>query len=342
MENEIDNVTWINSSCPLCNSEKGVLLHKYVAADAPLSMLSTQDDRFIILVEEIESIWQDRHCYYVRCNNCSLIYATPFKAGNAKVYGLIYATTGGYTKWKWEYEEAFNSIKEYIGSNTIAKPYLLEIGAGNGAFVKKISEQLVDPKNIVTTELSTIGRTEIIKHGIECSDSEIKDLCTSSNKERFNFICLFQVLEHLDNLHEIFTSVDYLLDQKGLLIVAVPNSFHREYFERMDYYDDIPPVHISRWSYESFTHLGHQYDFKILEHSIEPNKLHKNLSKYFRFKYQNSKIIKWTNNIENKHYRNIIKALLFTFLTLLNIRIIHELSNKKYGISQLIVFQKLK
>ena len=331
----------IKACCPLCNSESENVLHKYASTDASTSLPGSEDQRFTLLAEEIEQLWQSKSCHFIRCENCSLVFAFPFKAGNESVYEFIYANSAGYSKWKWEYEEAYQAIQTHITGRRIPSPSLLEIGAGNGAFVKRISKDLINRADIVTTELASNGRSEILKSGIECTDSELIDLCIPKNKEKFDFLCLFQVLEHLDNLNDIFNSIKYLLKQGGVLIIAVPNSSHRELFERLGYFEDIPPIHITRWNYESFQRLAKYYNWKILQHNREPNKLYKNLSKYIRFKYKDNIMVKRINIIENNIIRNIAKLLLFSILTILNLGMIKSLSDSNNGISQLVIVEKL-
>lgn len=335
--NKIKMTRGIEACCPLCNSESVNVLHKYASKDASTSLLGSEDQRFTLLVEEIEQLWQWKNCYYLQCENCSLVFASPFKAGNESVYELIYANTAGYSKWKWEYEEAYQAIQKHIIDDRMHSPSLLEIGAGIGAFVKRISKHLINRVDIVTTELASSGRSEILKSGIECTDSELIDLCIPKNKEKFDFLCLFQVLEHLDNLHDIFNSINYLLKQGGWVIIAVPNSSHREFFERLGYFEDIPPIHITRWNYESFQRLALNYNWKILQHNREPNRLYRNLSKYIRFKYKDNIMVKHINKIENNIIRNSAKILLFTTLTFLNLAKIKSLSDSNNGISQLVI-----
>ena len=100
------------------------------------------------------------------------------------------------------------------------KPHsLLEIGAGDGSFLKMIRESL--PK----IQLTGVDKDQNTVHDrIKNSDKNYSDLdeLLKMNK-RHKFICLFHVLEHLLSPSDFLTKIRRLMFSTSLLIVEIPS-----------------------------------------------------------------------------------------------------------------------
>ncbi|NJN32882.1 MAG: hypothetical protein HC817_00090, partial [Saprospiraceae bacterium] len=66
---------------------------------------------------------------------------------------------------------------------------LLEIGAGDGAFVKGIVPNLTSAENVVCVEFSNYGREQIQNYGIKCLSEDIREVKTEAFKEYFDVVC---------------------------------------------------------------------------------------------------------------------------------------------------------
>ncbi len=53
---------------------------------------------------------------------------------------------------------------------------LMEIGAGDSAFVRRIAEDLLPKESILCTEFSDYGRKQIEKFGVICLSEDVRDL----------------------------------------------------------------------------------------------------------------------------------------------------------------------
>ena len=158
----------------------------------------------------IEELWERDVCDFIQCVRCSFVYANPFKAGTEQFYSLAYQTDSSYNDWKWEYQVTYKDLESLIEKDNNQNINLLEIGAGNGAFIKRISPVLIPKEKIICTEFSDYGRNEIIKYGIRCVPVDLKNLGIDQLSEKFDIICIFQVLEHMDGVTEIFESLNRL------------------------------------------------------------------------------------------------------------------------------------
>jgi len=113
---------------------------------------------------------------------------------------------------------------------------LLDVGCGTGAFLEICQtnnwtvagmEPDPDARTIAQTKLQIDIKTEI---------SEL------AGTGPFNIITLWHVLEHVPDLNQTISQLYNLLDQKGTLLIAVPNSasYDAEYFKEFWAAYDVP------------------------------------------------------------------------------------------------------
>ena len=145
-----------NIKCPVCCANEAHLLWSVSSKQAAQHFIlkEKQSERFLKLVSHIESLWGQDICEVVQCNNCGFCYSNPYVAGDKQFYTLAYERSpGGYPTWKWEYQITYETLKMFLKPEAT----LLEIGAGDGAFVKRISNELLPKENIICTDFSEYG-----------------------------------------------------------------------------------------------------------------------------------------------------------------------------------------
>lgn len=258
------NLAALKALCPVCRGEQGKRLWRVDSDAAARHFLvpSALPDAFTALVKHIEQLWRSRSCDIVQCDGCSFVYSYPYVAGDKRFYDLAYQRTG-YPVWKWEFQIAL----ERIVSASSPHFRVLEIGAGNGAFVRRLTESgAVRPENITTTEYSDYGRSRIESLGIKCLPKDVREL----QEGTFDAICMFQVLEHLDGLDGLFEKLTASLNPGGSLFLAVPNDRRIEFNETNGALLDMPPNHIGRWNRKAFTRIAERSGLRLRDHSVEP------------------------------------------------------------------------
>ena len=329
--------------CPLCGEVSSNVLQVFDCKQAAAHVCANRSDgeRFM-LEKHIKKLWGNGSCSFLKCGVCELAFAYPFVSGDSFFYTTVYDNTVGYQNWKWEFEITRERLRGIVEQQSGEKLALLEIGAGNGSFVKKLLNGDFDQISICTTEYSEVGKAEIEKLGIKCLGNEIWEFSEESEeKNKFDFICMFQVLEHMDDFDRTFKSISALSNDGAHLFIAVPSNIHREYFEQLGFIEDVPPTHISRWNKESFMFAGEKYGWDMIEHSVEPNRLHTNIAKILTFKYKDHKRVKWVNSIQNQYLRKLSKLLIYTPFLLINIPIMLPMRNEALGVVQWVMFKKL-
>lgn len=252
--------------CPVCLTDNARRLWDTTSKQAAQHFVLKEKfpERFSELVSHIENLWGQNTCEVVQCMNCEFSYSNPYVAGDALYYKLLYLRCG-YPSWKWEFQQTYNVLIK----RSAADIKLLEIGAGDGAFVKRIAKKILPKKNILCTEFSEYGRQEINKFEIKCLSEDVRNLSDAALEKSMDIICMFQVLEHMDRLEELFKKLFWLIKKDGSLFIAVPNQIRIEFNELNGALLDMPPNHIGRWNKKCFEEIGKRHGFHVEDYKVE-------------------------------------------------------------------------
>lgn len=143
--------------------------------------------------------------------------------------------------------------------NQIDKPEsLLDLGAGTGDFL--ITAQKSRFKTI-GVEPNEKARQLAKEKGIELHQS-LENL----SGQKFQAITLWHVLEHLPNLEEQIKSLTSLLEDDGVLVIAVPNfkSFDAKHYKTHWAAYDVPR-HLWHFSKKSISKLFARHKLKVIK-----------------------------------------------------------------------------
>jgi hypothetical protein len=81
---------------------------------------------------------------------------------------------------------------------------------------------------------------------------------------------MFQVLEHMDRLDEVFASLAALSAEGTKLFVGVPNVERTNVQETVAGFWDMPPNHVGRWTLEALAAVAGPAGFAIDGHTYDP------------------------------------------------------------------------
>lgn len=326
----------IDELCPVCHSPRSNILYTVDSEKAVHHIVKDKNDqRFFKLKSIVEELWQQQTCDVNRCVNCSFCFAYPYVAANSEFYALAYSKSTNYSPWKWEYHITYETLINMVLCGRLKNFKLLEIGAGDGAFIKKVAPKLTPKKNVLCTEYSEYGRNEINKYGIECIQDDIRNLDSAVYKGNFDVICMFQVLEHMDNLDYLFERLNWLTNNHANLFIAVPNSKQREFYDLNGLFLDIPPVHIGRWTRKSFNIMAHRYGWVVARHEIQPQSFLSKANYFIRTRYK--KKFKW---IRIRSMRRFLNMIAFSLYGLHSLSALVALRSGKLGLAQWVHLRK--
>ncbi len=296
--------------CPLCGSGDLKQLFSLQPDQAGKLLIPDDPARSAMISNEISKIWEDGNGAFVICRNCQYGFAWPFQAGNEAIYSILYDREFSYPDDKWEYNKAIDIL---LNLNITGDSTLLEPGAGNGAFLEKASLLFPGKQHIFSTEYAAAGVEEIRRKGFNCYNRDI----TTLHQEKipgFDIICMFQVLEHMDNLQEIFHSLNRLSNPGAHLMIAVPNGRLRSFYDKWGVHLDVPPIHVGRFREKTFAYIGRKFGWNIMDISIEaqhyPEKVNKFLYERFNRLIISEKVPGSNNRLIMHLFRYGMKLLL--------------------------------
>lgn len=209
----------------------------------------------IDIQEEIKEV---KRIEFHRCKECHLGFFEPHPlVGSATMYAEL-GKLGGteyYPEEKWEFLEGVKDLK--------SSSQALEIGSGSGEFLKLALKSGVCIEGI---ELNPTAVANGQQEGLPVQAMDLKELAKSGR--RFDAICSFQVLEHVEDPLSFVKACATLLNPGGKLVLAVPNadSFLKYQYNLMD----LPPHHLTRWRSNTFAYLTKKLPLKMVKIAEEP------------------------------------------------------------------------
>jgi SAM-dependent methyltransferase len=185
------------------------------------------------------------------CLDCGLRLFDQAVPGDAEFYDRLQAIPSYYEDDKAEFEHALSTI-------AATKPAsVLDVGAGCGLFLRKLLR--MPSLRVRASELSEKSLASLTQAGIAIDSAD----------ERYDFVCSFQVFEHIADLRAIMSFVDGKLVPGGHLLVSVPNPdcpLFRETFAYLDY----PPHHMNRFTKLALESLGRILGYSPIDYWQEP------------------------------------------------------------------------
>jgi SAM-dependent methyltransferase len=329
--------------CPLCGSSVSHLLYESTAREAAEHMTGSSLNQKLVdaTSQAIIEMWGKENASYHQCDKCTLVFGSPFKAATKEVYAASYSGQNYYETWKWEYQVSLERIKTVIGKTKPEDICLLEIGAGNGAFVGKIAGTIIPPGNILTTEYSEYGRKIIRSLGINCVAAGIEELSSLERINPFSILCLFQVLEHLENPVESLRILASLAAPGASLFIAIPNDHHRKVYDAAGVHYDLPPIHITRWNRKSMEFLAATTGWEIMDHKFQPQPVILRLRFFLKERYQASKLKPIAERISSKLLKIPVIFFFLGITAVLNLISVLKLIFGQTGVAQWFELKKI-
>lgn len=237
---------------PLTHSDNITLL-KVIETNDLIQQWKDQMD--IDISEEVKDI---EKIFFYRCNETNLRFFTPNNvAGSSKLYEKLEKNDWYYMPQKWEYDKAIEDLKECQN--------VLEVGCGQGAFVQRLSNEL--GKKAEGIELNPSAVNYARSKGIAVLHRDLFEFA-QENKEKYDAVCSFQVLEHVAQPKEFLSSLLELVKPNGKLIIGVPNG--DSFVKFSDAVLNQPPHHMTWWYKETFSQLSSIFPITVENHQFEP------------------------------------------------------------------------
>jgi 2-polyprenyl-3-methyl-5-hydroxy-6-metoxy-1,4-benzoquinol methylase len=198
------------------------------------------------------------------CLDTGYVFYFPQVVGDATFYNHFKRFDWYYTADKWEHLVALDQITP--------DDKVLEIGCGQGAFIRKLIGRCADYFGIEMDSI-VLEDKELAPHIV----FEPIDKVPVNWNNYFTVICLFQVLEHIPNVGDFLKKTLALLRPGGKLIVSVPNNWPGSPIF-IDNVLNMPPHHQGIWQNRPLAALTTLFPLGLHDIIIEPLQLcHKSI-----------------------------------------------------------------
>jgi SAM-dependent methyltransferase len=211
-----------------------------------------------------------------KCLDTGYRFYFPFSiVGKSQLYEELQKRSG-YYKLRLEHQVAEAFFK--------ANDSVLEIGCGNGFFLKKLQQQGLSCTGLEFNE-------DAIKDGQDQSIRILKQDIIEHAKTHYghyDVVCSFQVLEHITEIHDFIRASIESLKTGGKYIIGVPNN--NPFLYRYDKYHtlNLPPHHMGLWDKQSLKNLQKYFNIRLDNLLIEPLQIY-DYEYYFKIQIQHLK-----------------------------------------------------
>ncbi|NRY60535.1 class I SAM-dependent methyltransferase [Clostridium beijerinckii] len=226
--------------CPLCKSNRFIIREKIATETLIRDYMGLMD-----VSEHFKNI---QEISMNECVNCRLVYFYPGVEGNDSFYRKLSEQPYYYMEDKAEFHYAIEKLIEINPKN------VLEVGSGIGLFLDKIRNAY----NVSAIETSSKALEVLKEKKIRLDDGESK----------YEFIILFQVIEHISDVKDFISNILNRLEVNGHLLITVPNS-ESEYMREVYQVLDCPPHHVTRWSKKALESIAKLFDLEVSDYYEE-------------------------------------------------------------------------
>lgn len=194
---------------------------------------------------------KDKYVYY-QCKNCITLFIHPQPTSQQldNFYKQQFVYTAGADNETLLRQRSIKIVKKLRRLNPKGKR-ILDIGSGYGFFLEEAKKIGLKTKGIEPSK-QIFGLSKHRKLDIKNLNF---DQFTILNKEKYDFITLIHVIEHVGNPQNFLKQTISLLNPGGILYLETPNlDSHLFYSEQHNYTFLTPPDHLWLFSKQSFLH----------------------------------------------------------------------------------------
>jgi 2-polyprenyl-3-methyl-5-hydroxy-6-metoxy-1,4-benzoquinol methylase len=196
------------------------------------------------------------HVHVRECEASGYQFYHPFSlVGKESLYRHLQQFDWNYKPYKWEYERAAEMLA--VGS-------VLDVGCGQGAFLSIANKRGLKTHGL---ELNASAAQVARDRGLSVSVELIGDHA-KANRETYDAVCSFQVLEHITDVHQYISDCVGALKPGGTLIFGVPNN--DGFLKYADAVLNMPPHHMGLWTRKSLTALTQIFNLNLKLIETEP------------------------------------------------------------------------
>ena len=191
-----------------------------------------------------------------RCPECTLEFFHPMQPGSDQFYEFISHQPGYYPGDRWEWQE---TLARGVASG---KEKLLEIGCGNGDFLRKAKKLgFVDALGI-DNSASAISVCKARGLNAWCGTIETYLSANPEMQQAYDLVTSYHCLEHVPDPVEFLVQAMQLIKPSGSIFISTPYSpmsFESNWYDPLNH----PPHHLTRWNKKAYEALAARLELSI-------------------------------------------------------------------------------
>jgi 2-polyprenyl-3-methyl-5-hydroxy-6-metoxy-1,4-benzoquinol methylase len=294
--------------CPACKNGVGRLLRRHSVEMAAEHFVPRDRDpqRHERLVRHLRDVlWKQDTVEIQQCPSCGFGFAVPWAGGDPEFYSLAHQGDPHYPTSRWEFGKTLYALRAF------SKPLrLAEAGAGDGAFL----DLLGDGYDVVAADFDLGAVSRLRAKGYDALVGSLSDLAERGDRP-FDAICMFQTLEHMAGLDEIFALLRKLVKPGGSLFLSMPNAEATAFQEEVTGLWDMPPNHVGRWTPSAIKQASEGRGFVVADLRTEPIRTFATtwqlaVSSVNGRSYQPATLERRINSIASRPLRGVLKRIL--------------------------------
>jgi 2-polyprenyl-3-methyl-5-hydroxy-6-metoxy-1,4-benzoquinol methylase len=218
----------------------------------------------------------------VKCQVCGNVYLNPrpIAAELSTIYPENY--------YAYNYETSINPIalkaKESLDrrkvqtwlksvSISLEKIVFLDVGCGNGRYLKMLHQLGVPKSQLYGIEMSQTGVERLQEEGYLCYFGRLEDVAAELPQQAFELIVLLQVIEHVESPRQTLQLLSKLLSPGGIVILETPNTQSLDFrLFRQGYWGGYHfPRHWNLFDRQTLTQLATQANLAVKQVNFLPS-----------------------------------------------------------------------
>ncbi len=216
------------------------------------------------------AVWRAPEKSYFRCPRCGLVYLERF-APDEEHYGASYFMEEYRAQYGRTYLEDFDHIaamgeRRLSRARSVAKRRLdtvLDVGCAYGPFLATARMHGLTPYGV---DVADEAIAHVRRLGIEAVCGSILDTDPASvfDREAFDLVSLWYVVEHFDRLDELLCRLADLVAPGGVLAMSTPHARGVSARRSRDrFYSASPRDHFTIWDRSSARRVLLEYGFRV-------------------------------------------------------------------------------
>lgn len=310
-----------------------------------------------LIIEDLDGYIKGEAFKVYYCSFCNTSFVWPQKVDN-KIYDFIYSQADfvpGYNRYAMYANEIKNkknalkylagkeamyfAVKDILEQDIDKSGVILEVGSGLGYLTYAISREGYNVTGLDISAGAVKKAQASFGNNYICEDVY---QYASKNLGKFDVVLLTEVIEHVPDPAAFSDTLMSLLKPGGKLIISTPN---KSAYPSHEYWNtELPPVHLTWFSEDSFKVISLQKDFSVSFFDFTDfNKKHFDFTKYKYYENYNKmhklvptlnfkgEVLEPKNLIANNSFLRLIVKLKKWFKSILEkIVMLSPLTNKEH------------